>query len=307
MNKSLYGFAKRPLFKILLFALSFFFVERFCHKQTEGFRPHKVASSFAFDPRWESAAPHSPAEKEQILRLLDQRYTFLGRGGQCYAFESADGTSVLKLFKAHHMRPYPWLDKLPLPPFLSQLRSKLNLARQKRLEVIFGSCALAFNEFREETGLLFIHLNKTTHLKKQLTVVDKLGIAHTLDLDQTEFALQKKAELTLPTLSRLIKENQLQRAKACIDSLLKLIVTRSQKGIADRDPIIKRNFGFINDQAVEIDIGSYSKNDDLKKPYATSRELFFQTHKLKTWLKKHHPELLDYTYQKIDEMLNQHD
>jgi hypothetical protein len=288
-------------YKILLFIICFVLLERFCHQQTEGFRPSKIFSEFSFDPRWEVAAPPS----EQITALLKQPFTFLGSGGQCYAFVSQDGTAVLKFFKAHHIRCVPWLEKLPLPRFLEDFRGAWVQQRSKRHEQIFGSCKLAYEDFKKETGLLYLHLNKTHNLNQKLTLIDKIGIAHTIELDAVEFALQKRAELAFPTLNRLMQNGERESAQRCLNSLLDLMIARSKRGIADKDPIIKKNFGYIGTEAIEIDIGSFSKNDFLKKPYAYKRELFYETLKLKSWIKQHHPSFLEHLNRQIDEFLSQ--
>src|SRR5271166_494426 len=126
-----------------LFALLLFLsVERFCHRQTEGFRLQKIASQLPYRADW--ATP--PASKA-IQTLLSQPYRFLGSGGQCYAFVSQDGTAVIKFFKHHHMRP----SRLLLP--------KQKQQRKERLENLFSSFKIANDLLKEETALLFLHLN----------------------------------------------------------------------------------------------------------------------------------------------------
>ena len=286
----------------LLFLLCFLAVERFCHWQTEGFRLHKVASTLTYRSDWE-AAPLPAEEQAQIDKILSQPFHFLGSGGQCYALLSEDGETVMKLFKHHHMRPVSWLNKIWLPFFLEGQRQKIVKSRIERLEFIFGSCKLAYDQFKEGTGLLYIHLNKTDEWHRSLTVVDKVGIAHKLDLDQTEFALQKRASLALPTLDTLMARGDTEGAKRAIDSLLQLIIDRSKAGIGDRDPVIKRNFGYIGDRAIEIDLGSYFKDEYLKAPPGYHRALFLEAQKLNKWIHKHHPSLYKHLDEKISDLL----
>jgi len=283
---------RRFFLKFFLFVLGFIVVERLCHSATEGFRLQKVVSTLSFDPRWETAPPENMAEIDQAL---NQPFSFLGSGGQCYAFLSQDKKFVLKLFKHHHMR---------VPCFYLKWIPKLAKTRKERFEHIFGSFKLSYEHLKEETALVYLHLNKTDLFKKNLTLIDKLGIAHKIDLDRTEFALQKTATLAFTHLRHKMKHQDIEGAKESLSSLLQLIVTRSKRGIADRDPILKRNFGFIGNQAVEIDLGSFSKNEDLKKPYVYKRELFYETLKLRKWVKKHYPELLSYLNEAINAHLN---
>jgi hypothetical protein len=276
---------KSCYFSFFLKIICFVAVERFCHHETEGFRLRKIASPLLYDARWD-VAPLAADEQKAVDEILDQPFTFLGSGGQCYAFLSQDKTTVIKFFKHHHMRPKSWLNYLPFSPF-----RKIVDARKKRFEQIFGSCKIAYDDFKAETGLIYLHLNKTDHFHKKLILVDKLGIQHPIDLDKTEFALQTRADLAYGTLHHFMRKGDTESAKACLDSLLELIVTRSKRGIADKDPIIKRNFGFIGTRAVEIDLGSFTRDPYLAKPYYYKRELFYETVKLKRWIHKRYPEL----------------
>lgn len=277
---------KSPLFKGLLFIIGFICAERFCHNITEGFRPHKILSSLPFNPDYAT----EPASDE-IRQQLAQPFYFLSSGGQCYAFISQDKQTILKLFKHHHMRPESYLNRLYLPSFLQLLRAKIIQERTERLHSIFSSFKLANDRFKERTGLLYLHLNKTDDLQQPVTLVDNIGISHTFDLDQLEFALQKKAVLAYPQIHHYMKTDRPEAAKACLSSLVELIVERSKAGIADRDPILKRNFGFIGETAIEIDLGSFYEDPLLAKPVAYKRELFFECIKLKNWVQKRYPEL----------------
>jgi hypothetical protein len=290
--------------KVLLFVALIVGIERFCHKQTEGFRLHKIASTLPFNPNWEVTSL-SPEETAQVDAILDQRFFFLASGGQSYAFVSEDGQTILKVFKQHHLRTWKWLKSFPLPQALHHYRRKFVRKREQKLPFFFTSCKIAFEDFKDRTGLLYLHLNKTAHLKKQLTIVDKLGIAYSIDLDSTEFALQKKAELAYPKLERLAKAGQLDTAKECLNSLLELILERSKRGISDRDPNIRRNIGFIGNHAVEVDLGSFSKDPFLMRTYAYKAELYYQTLGLKDWVKEHFFSLYPYLNERIEFLLQQ--
>jgi len=288
---------KAKTFKIILFLLIFGGLERFCYMQTGGFRINKVYADLPYSP---ISQPPSEKEMADIDAILKQPFYFLGRGVQCYAFLSEDQKFVLKLFKHHHFFPdNQTLRRFPLPKFLSSWRQHRLEEREKRLFSILHSCDLAFDQYREEAGLVYVHLQKTDRFKRSLTLIDKLGIAHQIDLDETEFALQKKAVLVFPHFTSLINNHHMDRAKASIDSLVVLIVERSKKGIVNQDAIMRRNFGFIEDQAIEIDIGSFAQDEFQKKPYVLKAELMYETLELKEWLNVHSPELAVYLDQEI--------
>jgi hypothetical protein len=290
---------RKKLFKIFLGILIFVALQSFCYKQTAGFRCEKIHSELPFNPDWEVSIKLPPEG------LLDTPFTFLGSGVQCYAFESQDKKTILKVFKHYHAWPSnDVLRELHLPSFLEDYRSKTLQARYKRLDSIFTSCKIAMEELQEETGMLYLHLNQTTHLNKQLTLIDKIGNRHRIDLDQTAFLLQKKGELVFPTLENLIGQGEMVKAKEAIHSLIKLIASRCEKGIVNRDPIMRRNFGYFENRAIEIDVGSFAYNPHMKKTYSQKRELFFETRELEEWLESRHPQLIPYFKEELNAALD---
>lgn len=287
------------LIRALILITAFIAVERFCHQRTHGFRPHKIAVNLLREEKLLSSA-----EPEKDIRAaLEEPYYFLGSGGQSYAFISADGNYVIKFFKQHHMRIPSWINKVPLPALFEPMRSDLCKQRLDRRKTFFTSCILAYERLREQTGLLYLHLNQTTYFPKKLVIHDNIGIAHQIDLDQTQFALQKRADMAFPTLASTIKCGKIEEAKEQIDSLLNLILSRCEAGVADGDPIIKRNMAFIGNRAVEIDLGSYFLDESLQDPVAARRVLFFETLKLRRWVKKRHPNLEGFLDQRLKELL----
>jgi hypothetical protein len=291
--------------KIFLSLLLLVGIERFCYVQTGGFRINKVFADLPYSP---VSVPPSEEKMAEIDQILQQPFYFLGKGAQCYAFLSEDQKFVLKLFKHHHFWPdNQTLRTLPLPSFLSSWREHQLKEREKRIFSILHSCDLAFDQYREEAGLIYAHLQKTDRFKRSLKLIDKLGIAYQLDLDATEFALQKRAQLVFPHFSTLIYQHQMDRVKASIDSLVALIVNRSKKGIVNQDAIMRRNFGFVEDQAIEIDIGSFAQDEFHKKPYVFKAELMYETLELKEWLNAHSLELAAYLEQQLQDIFEKND
>jgi hypothetical protein len=301
MNKK-----KRLLLSIVLLLLILSVpLTRIYRKQKHEFKPYKVSSSLPFDPQREVSSLSSD-EIARIEAILDQPFYFLGSGGQCYAFLSKDGKTVLKLFKYYRLLPWKWLSSFSLPEPFDSHRKKIAKKREEKLPFFFTSCKIAYEEFRDHTALLYMHLNKTSHFQKKVTVIDKFGRSYLIDLDSTEFALQEKAELAYSRIKRLMQKNDIASAKKAIDAILELTIDRCKKGISDQDPSIRRNFGFIHDKAVEIDIGSYVKDDFLKRPYAYKAYLYYKTRKkLSDWLEKEFPELVSHLNEKVEFLLQQ--
>ncbi len=276
-------------------------VERFCFRQTAGFRESKILSSLPSDPRW--ALPILSVEKrKEIQALLDQPYSYIGHGGTCYCFESKDKKNILKFLKHQHMNPVHWSEKIPLPEALVPLRQKHVLAWKEKLahkqpEFLFTSFLIAYQELKEETGLIHIQINKDDPFTQEVTLYDKIGAKHSISLKDTEFVLQKKAELLFPHLGALTKTHATEEIKQSIHSIIALLLKRYEKGISDRDPNLLINFGFIEGTAIEIDIGSFTKRE--KDPTHFLQDLYTDTEQLKGWLEKNSPSLTDYLDQEI--------
>jgi hypothetical protein len=285
------------LFKLLLVVSAFFVVERFCHKQTRGFT---LPNIYTEQPLTCVPSGLSSQDAETLKTQLAQPFTFLDSGLECYAFISQDRQIVLKFFKHHHIRQAQLLAKLAPFPYLVKLKCE----KEERRDKTFSSCRLAYEEMKEETGLIFLHLNKTAENLPTVTIIDKLGLQHRVALDNVQFLIQKRADLLIPSLGDSLKQGDLKSAQTKVSSLLDFITQRCQKGIADRDPTFLKNYGLIENCAIVIDVGSFSKNDFLKRPQTYKRELFYETLALRCLLAKHYPELLPHFDSELKRVFN---
>lgn len=286
--------------KYILRLLVLFFcawgVTRFCKKQTSGFTVARITSDLPFHAEWEVAPTLS---QEEIKTLLSQPYSFLGKGAQAFVFASEDGETVIKFFRHHRLSPAPWLYWVPF-----NLAQVSIAKRESKLTKDFTSYTIAYNALREETGLLHLHLNKTSDLHLSLDLVDKLGIHHALALDNYAFVLQKRAKLAYDALQNWIDAGQIEDAKKAISSLVTVLKTRGQKGIYDKDPDLNTNFGFIGTTSIQIDVGRF--RDRLKtpsragKPALDSQELIRITDNLHQWLMQRCPELDQHLKKELD-------
>lgn len=282
----------RLLCKIIALAAIVYYVPRFCYRQTEGFTLTKIHSELPYVEEWETDCGNLPD-------IFDQKFTYLAAGGQAYAFVSEDGKYVLKFFK-HHLRRLPfWLKYLPLPKKYALQREQQRLKREKKLQRDFRSYHLAYQYLPEESGLLYVHLNKTNFLQKKARILDKLGIEHTIDLDQIEFILQKKADLAFPYLAELIEQENWENAKNCIDSICEMVINRCRKGIYDEDPRIHRNVGFVNGKAMMIDIGRFKSDPSRENPEVQKKDLVEITWRLRRYLAEVSPDLEQYLVHKL--------
>ena len=231
--------------------------------------------------------------------LLEQPFEFLDTGCQCYAFLSQAQTMLLKLFKQHHFTPIPWLQSILLPSSLSAMRDRYLETRSKRFSHTFGSCYLAGTTLKEKTGCFYLHLNPTSHWKKSLEIVDKLGIHHFLDVDSSVFILQERAERVDDRVRRLMRLNQEQEAQRSLSSILTLLADLNQTQIINKDPAIKKNMGFVNNKAILIDIGSFTKSPSPLSPTQQKERLLKSTESFMRWLSKEYPSLANYLQEQL--------
>lgn len=283
------------ILKTLLFFIGLLGLYRFCDDRTDGFTIAMIDKNILFDTQWETA-PLSLPEEENISHILDQPYHFLGRGGQSYVFISKDRKTVVKFFKKHHAIPDDWIERLDrhLPSFLLCHRPFFFQKRGERFGSIFSSCRLAYENLKSQTGLLYLHLNPTPNKYKPLQIIDKCGIVHTIDLNSTSFVVQKKAHLIFSKIKQQLQQNDIEGAKRSIFLMIHYILDRSKAGIRDTDNALKRNYGYIEDIPISVDVGSFILDETLKTPKAYKKEVVRKTRKLRKWIQKHHPQLLPF-------------
>ncbi len=258
-----------------LFSLiAFYWIGTLCLTQTDGFIISNIRSNMTPDPRWE---PNSPQVFEKSL--FNMPFHYLSSGGQSYVFASLDGKHVIKFFKHHRLQRKP-----------------------KKLERDFNSYIIAKNLLENQTGLVYVHLNKTHNLNQTISLVDKLGISHKINLDEYEFIVQKRVELVFPYLEKLIRTGQEEKAHKAIDSLLSIMSTRSQLNIYDEDARIQRNFGFLEDGAIILDVGRL-RIDPSKCTYEFYKKDTQHTmQRLLIWLQDISPSLSNYLETKLHEI-----
>lgn len=276
---------------ILFTFIAFYFTAEFCNKQTDGFSVARIHSDLSYHPEWD-IAPLSSACQEALHSALNQKFHYLACGGQCFAFASEDGQYVIKFFRHHIRKPYSFYLKMPLPGALGQRKEcKLQKILHK-LNRDFTSYKIAYEELQEETGIVYIHLNKGTQLNQSMHIVDKIGIQHQIPLDDVEFVLQKKADLVYSRISDIMAKGDLVAARDAFHSILEVILARCQKGIYDEDPRIHRNFGFLGTKSIVIDVGRFVRDPQRKLPEVYKSDLCYITKNFRHYLEDFYPDLV---------------
>jgi hypothetical protein len=209
------------------------------------FSVERITSKLPYNAEW--AIPQLP--QDELKPILGQNYRYLASGTQSYAFLSDDGRYVIKFFRMKHLVP-------SLSDYLKPGRVE---KRQDNLQSIFKAYKQAYDDLKTESGLVYIHLNKTSDLNQKMTIADRLGRVHTIDLDQMEFIVQERAELLFTRLKKLYDAGDEEGAKRAINSVLTLVKQRIEKGYADQDKAVSHNYGFVGDRPIHLDIGRLFK------------------------------------------------
>ncbi len=273
-------------------------IERFCHQKTRGFRPYKVISTFAHEERF-CQDTVSQEDLDAINQILSHRFTFLGDGGQGYSFLSDDNKHVLKLYKLHHTRYPKWLKDLALPSILNTWKQKYIALQDWKKERVFTSSKIAFDTLKKETRLIYLHLNRTIHHHPSVTIVDSIGCSHTLPLDDVVFAIQLKATPAFKNFKKLaVARNEIE-IKAAIDTYLPFIANRFIKGVGDYDEGFRRNFGEVDNELMEIDIGCFYAHSHPIDQESLTHELKVKSDSLFQYLSKYFPEMIPYLEEAI--------
>jgi len=283
---------------LLLFIFAIFTLDRHLLSHNHHFCLQNISGNLAFHPEWDS---NKPPSLDLDRDVFNQKYTYLSKGRQSYVFASDDGKYVLKLLIFPiYMRPFYWISH----PFSLHLHPKRKaekaLYKSEKILTTCESFKIAYEELPEQTDVLFIHLNKSPFSQKKIEIVDALGHSYFLPIEKHYFIVQKKGEHIFPTLSQMINNQKTEEAKQLIDSIISLIVSRCQKGIADRDAILEKNYGWNGKRAIHFDVGRFARDDSLKDPKAYSQEVTKIMHSVATYLAQHDPALYEYYQNKVN-------
>jgi hypothetical protein len=280
---------------LILLALLAYPVYRFCMTTADKFILSEIVSDRSSDSRFDTR-PLSLEEISEVDTALSRHYTYYGCGGQAYVFFSDDGKYAIKFFKQRHFREPKHLNYIP---FIKAYRDLKYAKRKKKMIREYTSYKIGFEEFKHETELVYLHLNKTTHLNKTLTITDKFNRTHNLNLDEIDFIIQRKADLVHDKINAQVTQGDLEGAKKTISSLVNLIVLRCKKGYCDDDPNIATNCGIYEDHAIKIDVGRFYVDPKMKKPLFYKPELYHITRPFRLWLLKNHPKLAEHLDREI--------
>lgn len=270
------------------------------NRNRPGFSLDKICSTFEPSRKW-AIGKFSDADKQEVIQILFQDFNYLGSGEECIAFLSADGKYVLKFFRTKNLTPKNWLNLIPLPG-LEQYRFKKIDKRILRHQELFTSYKLAFEDLKEETGLIFIHLNKTKDIRMKIRLYDRMRRCYRINLDDYEFILQKKGQLVFERITSLMQKGDQEGALEALSTLLKHVVKQCKKGYIDKDIEINPNYGFVGDKVIHFDVGRVVRDEAAQNPSYYQREILRVGEKLEDWLKIQYPDLVPGLEEILDNM-----
>ncbi len=225
---------------------------------TDNFQLQKIALC--------STPPTSEVPLEPQLRsILNQKFHYLAKGSQSYVFASEDGRYVIKLFKdpRKHLYSWIWIGSQLIKKGPRWVWKTLHSdRRQQKWDRHLASLRSAATALRQETGILYAHLEGTTHLNLPLVITDKIHIAHTLPLDSLPFVLQKRA---MPLQEHLSMLNGAEKEQ-CLEAARNLLMTVGEKGLLYTDNKID-NWGFVEGGPMLIDLGCISSSSQRVKDH----------------------------------------
>ncbi len=275
----------------------------FCCRTT-GFSLDKITSRLSYNENWE-IEPITDRQRELLVqKVFPQTYYYLAAGNQCYAFISEDRQYVMKFFKMQSLFPKEWLNSFPLS-LLQNLGFKHETSNQLFSERIFASYKDAYEHLRDETGLIYIHLNKTREFKSNVSLIDREGKKYTIDLDTVEFVVQKKATKIYEHLDKLLETKQFDDVRGAIRSFLQLIALRCEKGFVDQDLSIRNNFGYIGNAAIQFDCATLTRDSSMKYPLNFRQEILEAAERLDDWARMKFPEGTLYIQDEAQRIINQ--
>jgi hypothetical protein len=210
----------------------------------------------------------------EVELALSARYHYLGRGRQAYAFESGDGKWVIKFFNQKYLRT----------PFWATFFPKVGAKREKRRQFFETSYKIAAKILKKETGILYLHQGRALEELPHLSLTDKGGRSHLINLNEVPFVLQKKAA---PLILNSLSLEELDRITA---ELLAIVTFRIEHQIRDEDRNIFDNYGMIDGQLVHIDPGRLYFEKNPWNLETLKYEWWCATHRFKKWLASNAPD-----------------
>lgn len=276
-------FWRKILLVLSCFALFCLLANLFWFYSDDQFQVSNFQIAF-FNPIDKNRQSIDAATEAELQKGLGQPFHYLGHGKQSMAFESSDQQYVLKFFYKRRPLRKNWYTRLEnWLRFSSPSWIYKTWNHRRNSKKLLRRYQMACEELKEQTGLIYVHIYQNEIAERSLELTDRWGMRHSIDLSAIPFVLQKKAELAHTRLKRL--RNRAQQRENAIVQLKELFKIRAQKGFTDRRQVFKKNYGFIGERAIQIDVGKIRKDQKIANAPIEDLERIYK--KLDIWLLKH--------------------
>lgn len=156
--------------------------------------------------------------------IVQQKFIYLDQGAQSYAFISADGKYVLKIFHyKHYNKP----------------------SKKEKLLAGIQGYATGYEKIPKESGIIYQQLTPGVGPDVVVEVTDRLGWHHQIPLKDVRYVLQKHVALA----SERLKDPAFKQ------KLFDFVEKERLIGVYDQDPGLSHNVGYIGDDLYHIDLG----------------------------------------------------
>ena len=290
------GTKKYPMYSficlILLFAIALCYLDRQMLHANKGFCMWELYSKEGKRQPWD-IEKYCLISKQELHDIFSSPLSFLGKGHQSSAFLSSDGNYVVKFYRfPTHMRPFGRFMR-PFSAF-KEKRQKIELYDHKKFQETLLSYSLAFNEMTGPSALVAVHLNKSSDIELNASLIDTLGAHHLASLDETIFIVQKKGELLFPHLESLLREGKMSEVKSVISQTIYFLFERARSPYQDSDAMLCKNYGLLNGHLFQLDTGRLQKRKEMPSHQEILQEVERITEPLKYWLYERSPELYSF-------------
>jgi len=280
---------KKLFLKIILCLIIIFFSQKFYYFLSDGFRIDKIY----MNPKFEAGQASRFGEMD---RVFNQPYKYLSKGCQTYVFESNDGNFVIKFVRYHRYQIPLWLKVVDIKNYAT----KRAFYKDKLLKDSLNSYQIASNFLKDETAIIYVHLNKTNFINKKLTIKDRFHRKYKLNLDDFGFIVQRKVD----TFQKVLKRSQHNEEKLKVLTSSFLHTTRDiyLKGFINDDYNCIKNSGYIDNKVIHADLGSFLKREKIDEKVVFEKEFLRYVRYFKKWAKKNAPYLITYIDEEINKM-----
>lgn len=258
------------------------------NKKRDNFKLEYLTANLAFHPAWE--VQHSLDDEVLLKSMLNQPFFYLGKGGKSYAFESRDGLYVLKFFKFKYLRTNLLNKILSLIPYFEDRNIDEMQRRHRKFYGVFQGYKWAYDLNKKNSGLVYLHLNPSFNQFGFVTLNDKLGFKHRVDLDQCAFIFQEKCCILSDLLSKALGENDNEKAHMYLSKITDMFINQYENGLYDRDYGILHNTGFVGTRPVHFDMGKMTFDESMKQVSSYKPHLITVMTKIERWIKHRYPQ-----------------